>query len=449
MRRRSPARGGGGTRRGVLAGGMGLAALSGVSSAWGATGAPGPVLESMSMIDVSPELLAAIADDLDRYVDFGSKRSGGAGDEACGAWLERRLAEAGYVGERQAFEVPFIEDEACALTLADGRATPLLAQAPWVPTPPAGIEGPLAARPAKGAIAVVELSHRRWSTAFQPEVQAAMKAARAEGAAALVLVTNGPSGEALALNASPEPTGTGDLPLAILAPMDAAPVRAAVAAGGRARLTLAGRTGRRPAWNLIGRLDRGHDRWLVISTPRSGWFTCGGERGPGIGAWLQLIAWAARAGLKLNIAALATSGHEFENLGGHHAIAGLVPPPGKTALWLHLGANVAARDWHEAPQGLQPLPSADPQRFLVASPPLLDAARAAFAGLPGLEVPYPAAQGAAGELGEILKAGYPAAGIFGAHRLHHARIDDGRALYPPLVVQAAIAAERFLKAALG
>ena len=54
---------------------------------------------------------------------------------------------------------------------------------------------------------------------------------------------------------------------------------------------------------------------------------------------------------------------------------------------MHLGAAVAARDWHERGAQLSPLPSADPQRFLLASGALLNAARAAFAGQPGLEAP--------------------------------------------------------------
>ena len=41
-----------------------------------------------------------IAADLERYVGFGIKASGGAGDEACGAWLEAELAAAGFATDR-------------------------------------------------------------------------------------------------------------------------------------------------------------------------------------------------------------------------------------------------------------------------------------------------------------------------------------------------------------
>src|SRR3546814_9118416 len=63
--------------------------------------------------------------------------------------------------------------------------------------------------------------------------------------------------------------------------------------------------------------------------------------------------------------------------------------PAETHFWLHLGASLAARDWHEGLFGLAPLAGVDSQRYLVVSPPLLPAARRLFAGLAGLESPYP------------------------------------------------------------
>lgn len=431
------------TRRSVMT--AGAVGVAGMATTTGAGAAP---------VDGLPLEPGAIAKDLERYLSFGSKRSGGAGDEACGAWLEARLKAAGLTPQRHAIETPFIENETCRLTLASGAVVPLLAQAPWRLTPAAGLEGrlfsPAEGGPAvPGGIAVAALSHRRWSSSSHAEVVAAMSAAQAAGAGALILITNGPSGEALALNAPPVLPSEGQPSLAILAPHDAGPVLEALQQGQTARFLLTGETGLRPAWNLIGRLDRGRGRWLVLSTPRSGWFTCGGERGPGVAVWLALVAWAAREMTDHDLAVIATSGHEFENHGGHQALTQVMPSPERTALWFHLGANVAARDWHEAGGELGPLPSADPQRFLVASQALLPAAKAAFAGQPGLEQPYPDSRGAAGELGEILKAGYPsAAGIFGGHRLHHAAIDDERALHPPLVEEAAIGAARFVRAAL-
>src|SRR5690606_10713083 len=158
------------------------------------------------------------------------------------------------------------------------------------------------------------------------------------------------------------------------------------------------------AFNIIGRLDRGKGRWITISTPRSGWFGCAGERGGGIAAWLDLARAAPALLPDHDLAFLCNSGHEYENLGAEASLKAVAPKPTETHFWLHLGANVAARDWHEGLFGLAPLSGADSQRYLVASPPLLPAARRLFAGLAGLENPYSSEALSAGELTAIIAA---------------------------------------------
>src|SRR3546814_8346119 len=103
-----------------------------------------------------------------------------------------------------------------------------------------------------------------------------------------------------------------------------------------------------------------------------------------------------------DLAFLCNSGYEYENLGAEEALKAAAPKPAETHFWLHLGANVAARDWHEGLFGLAPLAGVDSQRYLVVSPPLLPAARRLFAGLAGLESPYPNARLSAGELTRII-----------------------------------------------
>lgn len=388
---------------------------------------------------------------IDRYHAFGVKASGGAGDEACGAWLIEELQRIGYRCERQAYDVPAYEGAAPELAVGDTRAR-LIPQAIVTPTGPGGVRGPLrlAGAPGdrRGAIVLIVLPYARWSTAVG-EIERRVRPELAAGAAGVVLVTTGPSGEALALNA-PVDRPLFDRPVAILAPNDSAPFVAAALQGRSATLTIAGSAVTRRAFNVVGKLDRRARRALILSTPRSGWFTCTGERGPGVAVWLALAGWAARARLPLDVHLVATSGHEYENAGGEHYIHDLAPKPAATALWLHLGANVAARDWHERTP-MRPLPSPDPQRYLLASPELLPAVRRAFVGQAGLEQSYPAElQSAAGELGNVLRAGYaPAIGIFGSHRFHHARSDDLRCASGELALPVAEAFARLLPSLLG
>src|SRR3546814_8589038 len=63
----------------------------------------------------------------------------------------------------------------------------------------------------------------------------------------------------------------------------------------------------------------------------------------------------------------------------------IAPPHAATRFWLHIGANVAARDWHDIAGHLTPLHSVDSQRFLSISPALLPLARAIFVDQAGYE----------------------------------------------------------------
>ena len=372
-----------------------------------------------------------VQDDLARYDGFGLKASGGAGDEASGAWLTRELQGLGFEVRRQAIEVPYFEERQVSLTLGD-KVVAALVQAPVTLTPVGGLSARLVrleagqgADAATGAIAIARLPYGRWSTRHAGAVARVVAAAAGQGVGALILVTEGPTGEPLALNAAPD--GVERFPILAVGSREGELLAAAAARGERATLRIEGVSGRRPAFNLIGRLNRGAGRELVVSTPRSGWFGCMGERGGGVAAWLGLARWAGRA-CPLDLTFVATSGHEYENHGGEVFLrSALAPRPDVTALWVHLGAALAARDWHEAEGRLAPLPSVDPQRYLVARPQLVAPLRTAFAGQPGLEAVYGDDAGAGGELGEILAAGYPRAfGILGAHRFHHSPNDDMR-----------------------
>lgn len=396
-----------------------------------------------------PETIEA---DLLRYVGFGSKRAGGAGDAACGEWLAGELEAAGFAVQRQTFQVPFFEETRAELTTGETTA-PVYPQPIVIPTGPDGLSGPLvrvdgAGRfvgSLQGAIALVDLPHARWSTALARPVRAPIEAAFAAGAKAVVAITNGPTGKVIALNADGrQPMFSG--PVALLAPDAAAPFLAAAFQRGEARLVLDGQGGRRPAFNFVGRLDRGKGRWLAISTPRSGWFGCAAERGPGVAVWLHLARRAAALLPDHDLAFICNTGHEYEYLGAAEAMREIAPPVEATRFWLHLGANVAARDWRELPGTAMPLPNVDAQRVLAISPELLPLARTVFAGQLGYEAPVSSAVLAAGELEEVIRAGYaPAAGTFGIHRFHHVAEDDERCLHAPATVAAAEGFTRLLQ----
>ncbi len=388
---------------------------------------------------------------LERYDGFGVKAAGGPGDEACGVWLEQTLGEWGYACRRQPFQVPWFE--ARQATLSNGGVmAPVLPQALVVQTGAQGITAPLRLASVPGdlsrAIALIVLPYKRWVALADPQVARPLTEAFARGASAAVLVTTGPTGEAIALNVTSKKPGFGR-PVAILAPKDAGRFLAAAADGGPATLVIDGGEGRRPAFNLIGHLDRRAPKTVILSTPRSGWFRCAAERGSGVAIWLSLARWLAQTNHGVNVELVATSGHEYEYLGGEHYLSE-APAPARTRLWLHIGASAAARDWHEIGPVLRPLPSADSQRVLTATADVAASVRAAFHGISGLEATYVADRATAGgELVNVLDAGYGTAiGLYGGHRYFHTQADDLRCVSAELVTPVAMAFRAALESCL-
>lgn len=404
---------------------------------------------------LSPARTDRVAADLDRYIGFGIKHAGGPGDTACGTWLAAELEQAGFTVERQRVSVPFFELRRCELHCGETKAT-VWPQPIVVPTTAEGLTGPLvrldadghADAPLAGAIALLDLPFARWSTAMVRPFRDPVTAAFATGAVAVVAITNGPTAKVIALNADGrKPMFAG--PVALLGPEDARPFLAAATRKAPATLYLTGTGGRRPAFNLAGRIDRGKGRWLAVSTPRSGWDVCAGERGGGIAAWLWLARWAGKAVPGHDLAFICNTGHEYENLGAAESLKAIAPKPAETPFWLHLGANVAARDWHDATGRMMPLPGVDSQRYLSVSPALLPLARECFAGHVGLEAPYASDVLSAGEQTEILAAGYRrVAAVFGIHRFHHVAGDDARCVAAPAVAATAAAFQRMVERAL-
>ena len=411
-----------------------------------------PLTATASAVDAA--MTVPIAADLETYFGFGDKQSGGVGDRACGLWLAGELEAAGYAVEMPKLSVPFFDADDCTIQAGEARAI-LRPQPIVVATPPPGLSGRLvrvdsagrASAPLAEAIALIDLPYGRWSSALAKPIRVPIDQAFGAGAKAAIVITNGPTGKIIALNADGRaPMFTA--PVGLIAPIDAGPFLKAAMTQRMATVRLTGRGGRRAAFNVVGRMNRGKGRWLVVSTPRSGWFGCAGERGGGIAAWLHLAREAPALFPDHDLAFLCNSGHEYENLGAGEALKATAPRPAETHFWLHLGANLAARDWHEGLFGLSPIAGTDSQRYLVVSPPLLPVARRLFAGLSGLETPYPSDKLSAGELTAIIAAGYPSvAGIFGVHRFHHVAEDEARCVDAAAVATTTAAFRELLIAA--
>jgi hypothetical protein len=401
------------TRRqfmGGLAAGAGLAAWP----SWPHLSAQTP--------DDDAALTARIRADLEQHASFGDKFSGGPGDNATAQWIAGRLRKAGYRVEESDFQAPYFVARTARLT--SGTVTiDVVPQAPVVVTRAQGIAAPLAlvqgaaaVGDVNGRIAVFVLPSGRHAALFPDRGigQTVMNIARA-GARAVLMVTTGPTGEAIALNSPEEPFVP--IPAAVVAPKRASALVDAARSQADATLVLDGDATHRPCRNIVARMERGA-RWIAISTPRSGWYGCVGERGTGTAAFLELADWAPRRFPEMSIFLMNSGGHEYF-FAGSHRIVGQAPPPASTAVWVHIGATLAARDAMDVDGRLVMLDTADPQRSLMTP----DAARAAvtraFAGLSGLSAPTPVRAGA-GELSTFTDRGYTSAfAVIGVHRWFH------------------------------
>ena len=174
---------------------------------------------------------------------------------------------------------------------------------------------------------------------------------------------------------------------------------------------------------------RREDRdWIVISTPSSGWFTCAGERGPGIAMLLALAEWASTRPDGLNYLFVATSGHELDYLGARlfHE-ANLAPPPSRTRAWLHLGASIATPPWREVGGVLQPTDRVT-RGTLQASEELAPIMRSAFADLSMYTL---RTDTRIGEFRDLMEHGYRGLGVVGgSNPWFHVPRDDPSTVSP-------------------
>jgi hypothetical protein len=186
---------------------------------------------------------------------------------------------------------------------------------------------------------------------------------------------------------------------------------------------LTGRMEETTAVNVIGRLVRRPDApWVVVSTPSSGWFTCAGERGPGVALLLALAEWARQRPDGLNYFFVANSGHELDYLGARllHD-AGRAPAPADTRVWLHLGASIATPPWRDVNGVLAPGPRVT-SGTLQASDEYAALMQDAYADLPMYRL---RTDTRIGEFRDLVDHGYRGLGIVGGgNPWFHVERDD-------------------------
>lgn len=375
--------------------------------------------------------------DVEAYVNLGTHRTGSTGDLATTDWFTDHWTKLGYAIEQTDVECPNADTHVAKLRVGD-EAFDGFAQPPLVFTPEGGLNAPMAmwdaASPAavSGKIAVIHVPRAPNTPSPAPAYRAAVAECVKAGAKAAVLLMSGPSGEVVAINTPL--TMQPSIPVLQIGEKERARVEAAMARNVPGKLIMEGPGGTRVGRNTIARFGESGP-WVIISTPQSGWFTCGGERGPGIAISRALSAWAVTQKFPVRWLFIATSGHEWTDAGAeifHHSQA---PKPADTALWFHLGASFGARAYEETPDG--PVAQSTPNlgRALMASPDMIPHLEAAFAGQPVIEKPIPRdVKTALGEYRLVAEEGYPSsAGFWGYNAHFHTPIDGAESTTPEIM----------------
>ena len=386
-----------------------------------------------------PPRLAAerLLADVETYHGFGIHRTAHPGDLRTSAWLAERLRAAGLEARSHDFALRQLFLDEASIEDERGRieAFPI-----WLPrtTPPEGVRGRLVLVDPTTAASEIQGRVAWLRPAGGAAARAALdrKALEAGAAAILVETTDGAGlGLLQAINAERAYVDRErPVPTVVFGAADTPRLRQSV--GREVSVRITGRmVERAEASNVYATrvVDEDAD-WIVVSTPSSGWFTCAGERGPGIAMLLALAEWVGGrsavpgAGLNyLNYMFVATSGHELDYLGARlfHE-AHLAPPPERTRAWLHIGAQIATPPWQDEAGVLRPTDRVV-AGTLQATEDLAESLRDAFAHLPMFTL---RTDTRIGEFRDLVEHGYRGLGIVGgSNPWFHVPGDDPRGVH--------------------
>ena len=359
--------------------------------------------------------------DVVTYAGFGDHRTATQGENQTTEWMAERLDACGFEVGFQSFPVDTFFVHEARLTV-DGKPVecfPLwLPQ--WTGSPPVIAPlGPLGAEGdmLKDRIALIKPSFSFGALPYSYEGNdAVVREVAKAGALAALVISNGPSDGIHAYNA-PDGTERWPLPVALVPKREELALVAAAERGVEVSLLLDGSDELQiESRNVIGTMERGSDL-IVISTPKSGWFTCAGERGPGVALFLALAQWASQRDSAISYMFDANTGHEVGGTGIRRFVEELAPPLDRVLAWIHLGANIATWGWDETATGLVRRVRPQEYRVVCDSEELLMLLNTALAGLPGLE---PRVGRGLGEMRLVIQTGYRGFGVNGgSYRYFH------------------------------
>jgi hypothetical protein len=307
---------------------------------------------STTALAADPLAGATLYEDVRRYETFGLHRYGSAGLDATLAWIADELTRAGLTVTSQVFTLGRQYDFEHGNLAVGNEHRPVMPHW-WSPedrttfalTALIASDGPdPVPGPAPDAFVRMTLPFDRGAY-LNARHRAALDVAFARRPAAVLLTIGHPSGEIFTYNVD-QKQAAWPVPVILVAPRDVPLLDAAQRKGQAVSVEVSGAYRRDvKGRNVVARLDRGKDKWIVVSTPVSSWFTSTCERGPGIAGFLAMARLSATRWPDANLVFVATAGHEVGHGGMEVFLRDGAPPPDKTIAWAHFGASLACFEW--------------------------------------------------------------------------------------------------------
>ena len=376
----------------------------------------------------------ALYDDVRRYDSFGPHRYGSPGAAQAFDWIAVELARAGLAVSSQNFTMGRQYDFESGSLSVDGQTVQVVPHW-WIAEASASftLSAPIVASGGAGGRFVrVALPFDR--TAYLNKAhRAALDEAFARHPAAVLLTIDHPSGEIYTYNVDQEGKPW-PVPVILVAAHDKPLLEQAEQAGKPVTVTIKGRYRHDVAGrNVIGRLDRGKGRTIVVSTPVTSWFTSTCERAPGIAGFLAIARIAAERLVDTDLVFVATAGHEIGHGGMEYFLHSAAPPPAKTVAWAHFGASLACYEWRREGSRWTADKTIDTRlRSILRSQSMDSGVSRHFAGIAGNNLV--AEKAAVGELRDVHAAGYPSFfGMAGLHGLFHTPADSAAGTGPDIL----------------
>lgn len=383
---------------------------------------------------------------MEKYVSLGEHRSGTPADTATSFWLGEELSKIGYKVNFLNFPIKqfFLESASISSTDFKIKAFPLW----WVnDSIPLEVSGQIKkvekekAVDLNGSIALIQIAGSGVQSANSLNIL--IDSISKKQVKGIIIVTESKSGEIVAINTTKEQKAW-KVPVVLIASKDAKSLQTAISKRQIIQLSIKGKFKAIEARNVYATIGHG-EKQIVISTPISGWFTNGGERGSGVAIWLALAKWAAVHHEGYTFYFTGNSGHELNSKGAQEFLEHAAPSPSTTQLWIHLGAGAATLQYKTDEKGkLIASENVDSLRNFYYDLPVSESFNLAFKNISGHKLEVSDKPG--GELIHVVAKGYKRfVGISYSHPYFHTPADDASTTSPEILEKTALAFKKLLE----